>query len=458
MGFLENIRIQCKVSGGYLEFLNIAFPLIISTGIESCQIFIDRIFLAKYSQNSFIASTPAGVAYWALVCFFFGTLTYIDIFIAQYYGRKEYKFIGPILWQGVYLTFISTLIVLVISYFSSNIFLYIGHPIIIIQEEIKYFKTLCYGTFPYIAETVFASFYAGRGKTKVVLLVSCFGVVTNILLDYLLIYGKFCFPTMGIEGAAWAGNISMTLICFIYIILMLSKKNDSIYHTRCIKLNSNFIKTILKYGLPNGGELFFDTIGFGIFIFIIGKLGIEELAASNIVSTINNILSMVITGCGVATSIMVGNYLGKKKISIAKLSVKSAIHISFLYVSIIVIALIFIPKQFITLFSNGEEMSLINHINPIITRLLRLLAIYIIFNTINVIFSSAIKGAGDTLFILRRFILYSIFLIIIPTYVSLVVLKCGIYTAWNIMLFYTIALAISFYFRYKSKKWERIHV
>jgi MATE family multidrug resistance protein len=458
MSVIDSLKEQYTIPGGHAEFLKVSIPLIVSTGIEALQLFLNRIFLSRYSQESFIASTPAGLINWSMVCFFFGTLTYIDIFIAQYYGQKRYKEIGPVIWQGIYLALFAACIVCSISMFAKSFFMNVGHPYDVACEEVKYFKTLCYGSLPCLAETVFAGFYAGLGKTKVVLMVSLCGVIANIILDFCLIYGNFGLPNLGITGAALANNISLFIVCVIYITLIVSKKNNSIYNTRNIKPNFTFIKKLLFYGVPNGGEFFFDTIGFGIFIIIIGHLGIYELVASNIVATINHILSVVIVGCGMATSLMVGKYLGENKIHIAKTSVKSAIHIVYTYVIIICFCLIFCPNKFIMLFASNEQIVLLYKIRPMLVNLLRMLSFYLIFNASNIIFAAAIKGAGDTVYVVKKFILFSIFLIIVPTYVSVIFFKLGIYIAWSFILIYTMALSLSFYYGYKSKKWITMRI
>jgi MATE family multidrug resistance protein len=452
------IKKQYNVIGGYKEFLKIAIPLILSTGIGAVQLFTDRIFLSCYSREAFAASTPAGIANWAIICFFFGTLAYMDVFVAQYYGKKEYRLIGPAIWQSVYLAFIAAIIVFFISFFSKLFFMNLGHPSIIAQEETTFFRILCYGALPCVSEAALAGFYAGIGKTSVVLLASFCGVVSNIILDFCLIFGNFGFPEMGIAGAALASNISLTIVCIVYILLITSKNNANVYNSRCFKPDFVFMKKLLRYGVPSGTEFFFDMLGFGSFIIIIGNLGAVELSASNIVATINHVFVMPIIGCGMTTSIMVGNYLGKNQASSAQESVKSAVHIVYAYIAFVVLALIFLPNQLICPFSGGAQAEIMDQVKPMVTNLLIILAVYLIFDAGNIIFASAIKGAGDTVFVMKRLLFFSTFLVIIPTYLNIMVFKCGVYVAWSFLLVSIIALAGSFYFRYKSNKWKKMRV
>ncbi|MDR1720798.1 MAG: MATE family efflux transporter [Endomicrobium sp.] len=461
MNIFDNIKRQYSAPGGYLEFLKIAIPLIISTSIGAIQLFINRTFLSWYSQEAFAASAPAGISNWAIITLFLGTLSYVDVFIAQYYGKKEYKSIGPAVWQGVYMSLVSAFIILCISFFSKSIFMNLGHPHIVACEEVKFFRVLCYGAFPILSVAALSGFYAGRGKTKVVLLVSACGVVINIILDFCLIFGRFGFPRAGVIGSAWSSNISSTIMFIIYIFMVISKSNN-IYNVRCMKPDFNFMKKLLRYGFPNGVQFFFDMAGFGIFVSIVGRLGITELTASNLILNVNNVIIMPLVGSGMAISVIVGNYLGKNKASLAQRSVKSAAHIMYLYSVLIIFVLIFLPYQilypFLYPFLHLPQALPMDQITPMTVDLLRILAIYIIFDATGIIFTSAIKGAGDTVFIMKRLTVLTVIFVIVPTYLIVVVFKLGIYVAWLFMLSYSITLAISFYYRYRSNKWKEIRV
>ncbi|GMO64801.1 MAG: MATE family efflux transporter [Endomicrobiia bacterium] len=457
ISIFNNIERQYKATGGYLEFLKIAIPLIISTSVGAIQLFINRTFLSLYSQESFAASAPAGISNWAIVTLFLGTLAYVDVFVAQYYGKREYRSIGPVIWQSVYLALLAAFIILCISFFSKTIFMNIGHPYIVACEEVKFFRVLCYGAFPTLSVAALSGFYAGRGETKVVLLVGTYGVLINIILDICLIFGHLGFPRLGILGSAWSSNISSTVMFITYVFMVIAKKNST-YNTRCFKPNFSFMKRLLRYGFPNGVQFFFDMTGFGVFVLIVGTLGIAELTVSNIVLNINNLIAMPLVGCGMAISIMVGNYLGKNKASLAKMSVKSATHIVYAYSVIVIFVLILLPSQLIYPFLYGSQVLLIDNVKPIAVNLLRILAIYLIFDATGIIFAAAIKGAGDTVFIMKVLTIFTVVSVIIPMYLIVIVFKFGIYVAWYFMLTYSIGLAISFYCRYKSDKWKEMRV
>ena len=455
---LNYIQKRFRAVGGYLEFLKIAVPLIISTGIGGIQLFINRTFLSWYSQESFAASVPAGITNFAVISLFLGSIAYVDVFVAQYYGKGENHSIGPAIWQSVYLSVGAALIMFVLSFFAADFFMSIGHPDIVAHEEAIFFKFLCYGTFPGLACSGLSGFYAGRGKTKVILFISLLGVITNIVFDFLLIFGNWGFPEMGIVGSALASIISSASMFAIYICLITSKNNADIFNTRRFVPDFSFMKRLLRFGFPNGVQFFFDTAGFSVFMLIIGTLGIFELTASNIALNINGLVIMPLIGCAITTSIMVGRYLGENKARLAQASVKSAAQMVYAYVAVIVAVLLIFPSYLIVPFSGGAQAAVMEQTHPMAINLLRILALYLIFDSANIIFAAAIKGAGDTAFVMKVLIVLSILMVVIPTYLIVIHFKLGLYAAWWAVLLYVMVLSGTFFFRYKSNKWKKMRV
>ena len=450
------IKKRWYATAGYAEFFKIALPLIVSIGGWALQTFIDRVFLSHYSSIAYAAAVPAGLLNCSIMDIFIGTVSYIDVFISQYNGKKDFKSIGPSVWQSIYLSLFSALIIFAISFFSKDIFNFIGHSQIIICEEIKYFKVLCYGAFPYLAASAMAGFYSGRGKTKIVLIINLVSITVNTILDYLLIFGKFGFPELGVEGAAIATIISSIIMFFMFLLFITSKKNDVLFNTRKTKPDFKFIKHLIKFGFPNGIHFFFDIFIFAFFTLAVGTLGKLELLATNIVTNIYSLFYTPVSGCGVTTSIMVGNYLGKNKARIAQISVQTALHITFAYVIPTILLYIFVPDILIYPFSKGSEYLNTEQIRPTIVILLRFITVFAFFESASIIYSSAIKGAGDTKFVMK--LLITLFIITAIPVCLFIIFKMGLYACWSILVIYGIMLMIFSYLRYKTNKWKHMRV
>jgi MATE family multidrug resistance protein len=447
-----------SIAGGYKEFFKIAVPLIISTGAWSFQHFLNRLFLAWHNAEEFAAALPAGVLSFTILSLFVGTVVYVDVFVAQYWGKRDYKAIGPAVWQSVYLALAGGIIVFGISLFTRHIFTFTAHPPEIRAHEITYFKTLAYGAFFALASGGMGGFYAGRGLTKVVVIVNAVGVGVNILLDYVLIFGKWGFPQMGIKGAALATVLGAATMAAIFFCLIVRRQNNFSFNTRSFKPDFAFIKKLFKFGFPNGVQFFTDMSAFAFFVFMVGSLGGLELTASSIALNINYLAFMPITGFGITVSILVGQYLGRNKANIAEIAAYTGIQVALMYGVLVITAYLLFGGIFVDMFLKGTQAAQAELIKPVALNLLLFVCVYTIFDPLNITSAAAIKGAGDTSFVMKALITLSILLLIIPSYVAIIVLKIGLYSAWTIMLVYAAALALTFYRRFLGGKWRKMRV
>jgi MATE family multidrug resistance protein len=445
--------------GGYRELLVTAFPLILSSASWSVLQFIDRVFLTWYSSEAVAASMPAGILNFTLVSLFIGTAAYSGTFVAQYYGAEKFHKIGETLWHGIYIALIGSLVIFFIGFMSEPIFHIIGHGEDIEKLEAEYFKILCWGSIGPIVSHVFAGFYSGRGQNKPVMWVNFISVGINTLLAYLLIFGKFGFPEMGIKGAAIATVIAGLAPVIIYGYFVFGKSHNVKYKTfSSFKFNKELLGRMLKFGLPSGVHFFIEIAGFTAFLLILGRIGKIELAATNIAFNINTIAFMPMIGIGIAISMLTGQNIGRNRIDIAERLIWQGFQICFTYMALIAMTYFFLPNLYLYAFevnANPEEFVQIKELAVV---LLKFVAAYSLFDTLNLVFASAIKGAGDTRFVMAMGLFLSLFVLVLPSYIALSVLKMGLYDAWLIASIYISILGFSYLIRFLTGKWKTMKV
>ncbi|MEW6446552.1 MAG: MATE family efflux transporter [Bacillota bacterium] len=455
LGFLS-WRWSCE--GGYREFLTMAVPLILATGMWSVQHFVDRMFLTWYSPEAVAASMPAGMLNFTFICIFLGTVSYVDTFVAQYYGAGRNEMIGPAVWQGIYISAIGGLVLLGIAPLSRQIFGLIGHDPAILENEVVYFKILCIGSFPVLASAALAGFYAGRGKTWTIMWVNIAATAVNVVLDYLLIFGRGAFPEWGIKGAAVATVLSGCFTLLLYLLLISVKAYNKEYCTLKWQVNRPLLVRMIRFGLPNGVHFFLDIAGFTAFVLIMGVLGTTSLAATNIAFNINTVAFMPMLGCGIAVSVLVGQYLGEDRPEIAERSAYSGFHITFFYMTVLSLLYVFVPGIFILPFAANADPESFEAIRNLVVILLRFVAVYSLFDTMNIIFASAVKGAGDTHYVMWINVIVSLFVLIVPSYTAIVLLHKGIFAGWLAASAYIVVLGLAFLARFLRGKWKSMRV
>ena len=445
--------------GGYRDLLKMAFPLILSTGATSILHFIDRMFLTWYSPVSIAAAMPAGMLSFTAMSIFIGTAGYVSTFVAQYHGAKRPQRIGPSLWQGLYISFAGGVVIFALSFAARPIFTMVGHDAAIMEEEIIYFSILTKGAIFSVAAPAFAGFFSGRGHNWPVMWANLIMMTVNLILDYLFIFGNAGLPAMGIRGAAYATVIAAASSCLFYVSMAFRKKYNLQFRTLSgFRFDKDLIKRMIRFGLPTGIQFLIDVSGFTIFILLVGRIGADELAATSITFNINTLAFMPMIGFGIAISVVVGQFQGEDKPQSAERSVYSGAHLCFLYMTLIAVTYVAFPQIYIAAFGAKADPALFEEIARFITIMLRFVAVFTVFDTANIVFASALKGAGDTRYVMIMIIVLSIGGLIIPSIIVISLLDAGIFAAWYIVSAYVIILAFSFLLRFLTGKWKSMKV
>lgn len=445
---------------GYKKVLSISLPLILSMLSVTVMLFTDRVFLGQYSVEALAAATPGGLTAFMFTALFLGVVGYLNTFVAQYSGSKQFKFVGVSLWQGIYFSLFSSVILFIISFFGTKIFLFAGHDPLIQKYEAIYFQILLMGAGLSLLHDALGCFYSGRGKTTVIMIVNFIGVIVNIPLDYAMINGYWGFPELGIVGAAYATLIGHFLITVIFLILIFNKKNNNLFGVFSKwKFDKDIFLRLIKFGTPAGFHFFMDMFAFTFFLLMVGRLGNVELAATNIAFSINMLAIIPMVGFSIATATLVGQSIGEERPNDAVKSTTNIFHLVFLYMIVIIVVFVFLPNPIIELFKttngNTAQFQIVKETTVV---LLKFIAVYALFDALGLVFSAVLKGAGDSGFVGKSVSFFSVFVLAIPLYVSIEYFKINLYQAWFFILLYIILLSVSFMIRYKMGKWKSMSV
>ncbi len=445
---------------GYRDVLTISLPLVASMGSITLMQFTDRIFLANYSVDAISAALPAGIVSFTAIAFFMGVAQYTNTFVAQYTGAQAFSRVGASLWQAIYFSLMSSVFLACFYFIAGPIFDLIGHSPHIRALEVTYFNILTLGAGLPVLSSALACFYTGRGLTWTVMGVHLIGAVVNIPLDYCLINGIGPFPTLGIAGAGIATVTSSAVITAVLTLLVFSPSNRTRFGTWTGRaFDAQLFGRLMRYGGPSGAQFFLEIFGFTYFIQMIGRLGDLELAASNIVLSIESLSFMPMIGFHIGNTTLVGQAIGRNHPEDGVYSTTSALHITLAYMIIVSAVFLFTPEPLIHLFrADSHSAAQYTEIMDLGVVLLRFVAVFCLFDSLNLVFSSAIKGAGDTRFIMWTIAAMCLGMMITPTYLAVEVFKGGIYAVWTIATLYVCALGVAFMLRYHQGKWKKMRI
>lgn len=437
----------------------LAYPLILSNMTFTLEIFLDRLFLTWYAPEAMAGAVTGGFTVWVLVGLFVGTGEYLTTFVAQYHGAGRPERIGATLWQGFYFALATGLFVAALSPLAAPLFGWVAHEPDVRAAEAGYTAIMMTGAFPMVLMATLASFFAGRGETRVVLLVNVLATAVDVVLNYLWIFGRAGFPRAGVAGAALSTIVSQALGACVYAALILRRAHRVRHGTLSgWRFEPALFGRLLRFGLPSGLQVSLEILAFSIFMMIVGRIGTVPLAASSLAFSLNMIVFFPMIGLGMGVSSLVGRYLGAERPDVAERTTWSAFWMSLVYMGLCGAGYLLAPRLLLAPFGAGADASAFAEIEPLAVALLRFVAVYSIFDMMNVVFAAGLKGAGDTAYPLALTVALSWVAMLIPASIGCLWLGGGLYMAWLAASAYVVLLGLLMMRRFRAGRWRILRV
>lgn len=444
--------------GGYGELLRIALPLIFSNSVWTLQITLDRVFLSWLGPENVGAAISAVFLFWVPLAFLQSTASYATTFVAQYVGAGRLDRVGPVIWQALYFSLASGLAFLLLIPVADSLVALGDHSTELQRLEATYFRCLCWSALPTLITAATCSFFAGRGDSWTVLLINGVGLVVNGLLDYAWIFGTWGFPAWGIAGAGWATVAGMSMSAVVSLALLLRPAWGRTFALWAgWRFDGELLRRLLYYGLPSGAQWSLDVLAWTGFLFLVGRLGEVELAASSMAFTLNNVAFMPALGIAQAVQILVGQRLGQDQPELAQRSTWAGLRLAWGFMTAVAVLYVLIPDMFLLIFQTSQDSALESQVAELVPLLLRFVAVYSLFDSMNLVFALALKGAGDTRFVTIISFGLAWPLMVLPTWAAWYY-GWGVLWAWTFASTYVVVLALVFLGRFWGGRWKDMRV
>lgn len=445
-------------AGGLRELLAVAVPLIISSGTLALMNVTDRVMLTWLSVDAMAASMPGGMLHWTLLSFPYGVAVYTNTFVAQYDGAGRRERVAASIWQGLLMAIVFGLLMAAATPGTRLLVTLFGHAPHVQALEIDYFIVLSYGSLPMLVNVVLSSFFSGRGKTLVVMVVNMASCAMDALLNYLLIFGFGPVKAMGITGAAWGTVLGQLFGCVLFILWMLYGREARLYPLLAERrIDRELIRRMLRYGLPNGMQFVVDVAAYMLLLAFIGRMGTLELAATNLAFTLNSFAFFPLFGVGMAVTTLVGRRIGEGQSHLAKRTSWMGFAIGSAYNAFWIAIYLFAPNTILAPYAAHSDPAEFEALRPVVINLLYFVSLYAFFDGMAVIFGSATRGAGDTRFSLI-FTGFSAWTFMVLPITVVWWLGGGLYACWAIVCFQIFALGMGFLYRFVQGRWLKMRV
>ena len=319
--------------------------------------------------------------------------------VSQSYGAKDIKGISLCFKQGLIMSLIFALPMMLFMRFSPVILTWTGQDPVVIKFAKPFFYALIWAMLPTNLMVLISSFLTGITKTRIAMFMSIVIVPIEIFFYYVFLYGKFGMPKFGLAGIGYALTVSNTLtaiffLCYLYF--STEFKNYNLF-VRWWKINKKFLLELIRVGLPMGAMFCIEVALFAVVAIMMGKLGTTVLAAYQISYQYLMIALVVIFGLTQSVAVRVGNEVGRNNRSSLKLVVLVNIGMTLGIVSVFSIFYLFFPKVAISIDLDVQAANLRSLVD-LTVNFLSIVAVIILVESIRIINLGALRGLKDTKF------------------------------------------------------------
>jgi len=434
--------------------LKLAGPMIVTTISFTIMQFVDRFMVSRLGTDALAAILPAGIISFVPASFAIGVMTSVNTFVSQSLGRANKKNCSNYCWQAIYLGLMYFVIVVSVMWPTAPaIFKAIGFKQPVVNMEVTYLRIMLYAQFMAVFVWASSQFFMGIHRPVITMYAAVCSQAVNVVANYVLIFGKFGFPAMGIAGAGWGTFIGTAVGAGIRMAAFLNGDINANFKCR-ETLNVNFKKMIglLKIGFPAGFGFMVNVAFLGMILFgLVSRFGNEASAATSAVFSCINFSVMPIVGIGIALTAAVGKSIGEGRKDTAIKQTSICLKIALVYILSMGVCLLVFRNELMRLWSADDKVIEAG------VNILVFAVIFQVFDAVTIVFTGLLRGAGDT-----------VWLAVISSSGAVIILGLGGFLTvkfvpalaelgpWIAATINITMVAMANGWRFKSNKWMRI--
>ena len=440
---------------GFREVARMAGPIVLGALSFTIMQFVDQIMVARLGADALAAVGSSGLWAYTLSALILGIVACVSTFASQSYGRGDLPSASRFAWQGIYLSLGAVLISLILWPLSTPLFTSMQHTAEVTRLELIYFKLRLIGYVFFAWQATLSSFFQAIGRPSIPMYIAIVANIMNVVLDYGLIFGHFGLPAWGIGGAAIATVLSMAVQCALLQYVFMSKSLDREYKTRStFAFDPTRIRDLFRIGWPSGMASLLDVANWAIFTsYIVGRLGTVQLAGQTAAINFMQLSFIPVIGLSFATTALVGQWIGRGNIPIAKARAITAMKMG---------AVSMLLSGTIMALAGGPLIRVFFSADPEVVsvgrNLLILAAIFAAFDAIGIVAMGALRGAGDTRWVMVMTFFATYFFSLPLAFFLAWPMGWGAEGAWIGATIYIIFLSFMLYWRFNSGKWRHIRI
>lgn len=458
-----------QLDTSYKQIMAISLPIMLASAVQNIIALSDSVFLSHLSKDDFGTIGFVGVFYLVVAAIGFGFSKGGQIMIARRIGEGNGDQVGRTFYAMVYFEFALAIVMFLFMKFGCQYFflLFVDDGGVVYTKSLEYLSYRSYGVFFSYLGVAIVALYTGTAKTWFIVVDTLILALVNIVLNYVLIFGYYGFPEMGIAGAGLASTIAEVIAFIIFIIYIFNDRDSGKYDLfKLPKIDFELIKQQWKIASPIVAQAVVGLGSWFVFFGIIENLGEDELAITNLVRMVYLVLSIPCWGFSSGVNTMVSNFIGADRRDLVLPIINKTAKICLLITLVITLPVALFPEPILyplfgastmTTVAEGiagvSDLSLIQQAQPIFYVLIGILFIF----SIGGVYFNGLAGTGATLYGLKIQIFCAIFYL---GYIYSIVefTTGGLEWAWAGEIWYWVLMLGFIVWYMRTDKWHTLKV
>lgn len=431
----------------YRRNLKLAGPIVLSQLGGTVVQLIDTLMVGRLGTKELAAVSFASSVFIIAFVFANGILFGATPLVGVSYVRGERNRLVSLFQNNILLALTGAVVISGVLLCVAKLLPHMGQPDEVVRLATPYFMLLIAGVLPLMLFTAVKQFLEGLGNTAAAMIINIGANLLNVLLNYVLIFGYWGFPALGIIGAGIATLISRLAMPMAYFVLLRVRAE---WWSYCSKFARNrfswtYLKELLRMGMPIGLQSFFEVTSFAFSSVMIGWIGAVPLAGNQIVNNLSNLSFMVVLGIAAATTIRVSHQMGMHDYQAVRMAANASIHLCLLTNAVTALLFITLRVPIVTIFTTDPAVIKIG------SQLLVLAGIFQLSDGMQAIGAGILRGLADVrITMIYAFIVY--ICICLPMgYVMAFPLGMGAAGIWTAYIASLSIAAVLFRLRYMKR-------
>ena len=372
------------------SLLRLAFPLIVIQLAATAMQFTDAWMVGKLGSDALAAVLPAGLIYFVPVCVMMGAVGAVSTFVSQALGRGRDGECGLHAWHGIGLGLFSGLAMLPFWWIARPVFAGFAHTAEVQALEVVYFRLSLLGAPAFLVSSALSGFFTGIHRPGILAVWALVATLLNIPLNAVLIFGGPGIAPMGIAGAALGTVIATWVQAGGLLVAFL--RSDLRFGTRRLRFHAREALSLIRVGIPSGLQSGFDIVSWGVvLVWMVGWFGTAHLAATTVNVRWIHVSFMPAIGIGTVLTALVGRSIGAGRPDLAEGWVRLARRVCVGYMGTVGLLFLLFRRELVGLMSSDPEVIAAG------AAVMVWVALFQVFDALNVVYNFALRGAGDTL-------------------------------------------------------------